>query len=91
MPSTLRAPTALQAPRASRAPPSPHTVLRQLLLPVILWAAVVTSAGRRAAERSAGPLAVLYASIPIWDHAIPLLQAMAARRIDHRRRCLSAS
>lgn len=52
-------------------------MLHQLLVPVIVWAAVLAAAGWRAARRALLPVAFLYFAIPIWEHALPVLQRMS--------------
>lgn len=48
----------------------------QLLLPAVLWLAVVAAAGLPLARHAAPPLAYLYFAIPVWDYLLPYLQRM---------------
>ena len=48
----------------------------QLLLPAVLWLAVVAAAGLPVARHAAPPLAYLYFAIPVWDYLLPYLQRM---------------
>lgn len=53
-------------------------LLQQLLLPIVLFLAVMAAAGLRVATLVAAPLAYLYFAIPIWEYAVPLLQKLTA-------------
>lgn len=53
-------------------------LLQQLLLPLILFLAVMAAAGLRVATLVAVPLAYLYFAIPIWEYAVPFLQKLTA-------------
>jgi exosortase A len=44
------------------------------LLPVLLWTCVLLVCGVRAARAAAFPLGYLIFALPVWDHAISLLQ-----------------
>jgi len=48
----------------------------QLLLPAILWLAVLAAAGDRVAKQVAAPLAYLVFAVPVWDYLLPALQQM---------------
>jgi len=48
----------------------------QLLAPVVLWSAVLTSSGWPIALRMAAPILALYLVIPAWEFLLPTLQAM---------------
>ncbi len=48
----------------------------QLLVPAVLWLAVLGVAGWPLARHAAAPLAYLYFSIPVWDYLLPYLQRM---------------
>jgi EpsI family protein len=50
--------------------------LQQLLLPVLLLAAIFAALGRQVARVLLLPLASLYFAIPIWDQLVPLLQGL---------------
>jgi EpsI family protein len=47
---------------------------KQILAPLILYLAVATGAGWRAAERVAAPIFYLYFALPVWDLIVPVLQ-----------------
>lgn len=50
--------------------------VQEVLLPAILFLAVATVAGWRAAGRLLFPLSFLYFAIPVWDYAVPVLQEL---------------
>jgi EpsI family protein len=43
-------------------------IAQQMLLPLLMWLALVAVCGRGAARAAALPLALLYFAIPIWDY-----------------------
>ena len=49
---------------------------KQALAPLILWLAVASGGGWRAAGSVAPPLFFLYFAIPVWELLVPVLQAM---------------
>lgn len=49
---------------------------KQLVAPVIIWLAIATAAGWRAAAAIDAPLLYLYFAIPVWSLIVPLLQSM---------------
>ncbi|MGQ0384051.1 MAG: exosortase C-terminal domain/associated protein EpsI [Gammaproteobacteria bacterium] len=49
-------------------------VVHQMLMPVVVWTAVLAGAGRTMARRLMLPTAYLFFAIPIWDYAVPVLQ-----------------
>ena len=49
---------------------------KQTLAPLIIWLAVASGAGWRAAIALAAPVFYLYFAIPIWEALVPLLQWM---------------
>jgi EpsI family protein len=51
-------------------------LLQQVLFPLVLGISVAAAAGWRIAMIVAPPLAYLYFGIPLWEHAIPVLQQL---------------
>lgn len=49
---------------------------KQAVAPVIIWLAVATASGWRAAATVSAPVLYLYFAIPVWDLLVPLLQWM---------------
>jgi exosortase len=58
-------------------------LLQQLLVPVVLELAVLTSLGWGIARVTLLPLAYLYFAIPIWEHFQPLLQWLTTWVAEH--------
>jgi EpsI family protein len=50
-------------------------VAHQALVPAVLWLAIWCSLGRRVAEATAVPMALLYSAIPVWHILVPALQS----------------
>jgi len=48
----------------------------QLLLPIIIWLAILSVFGRRLATSSIVPVGLLYSAVPVWHVTVPALQAM---------------
>lgn len=51
-------------------------IVQFMLLPALLLLACAAALGLRAALLVAGPVVLIYFAIPLWDYAIPLLQAI---------------
>jgi len=49
---------------------------KQMIAPVVIWLAVATGAGWRAAAAVAAPIFYIYFAIPVWELLVPILQAM---------------
>lgn len=52
-------------------------IVHQMLLPMILLAAVATALGGYTARRLVVPVGFLYFAIPIWDYLLPALQRIS--------------
>lgn len=52
-------------------------IVHQILLPVVLGAAVFAVTGWSVARQFAAPIAFLYFAIPVWEYALPTLQLMS--------------
>jgi exosortase len=53
--------------------------LQLLLLPLILYAALLAAFGRRMARAAAFPIAFLYFAMPLWGDINPFVQALSAK------------
>lgn len=51
-------------------------LMQQLLFPIVVLFAIWAAIGWNALRHAIPPIAYLYFAIPIWDHAIPLLQTL---------------
>ena len=51
-------------------------MLQQILIPLILWLAIVAGAGFAAGRVCAQPIACLYLVLPLWEYLVPLLQRL---------------
>lgn len=58
-------------------------LMQQLLLPPIAVLSVMAILGWRVARVVAAPILFLYYVIPVWDHLVPLLQAMTTWTTEH--------
>jgi EpsI family protein len=47
---------------------------QQILLPPIIWAAILATVGSAPARLALPPVLTLYFAIPVWDYAVPVLQ-----------------
>lgn len=52
-------------------------IMHQLLLPVVIWAAVLAACGPHVARRALVPVAFLYFAVPIWESLLPILQRVS--------------
>jgi len=52
-------------------------IAHQVMMPVVVWLAILAGAGWPVARRMIAPVAFLYFAIPVWDYAVPLLQRMS--------------
>lgn len=53
------------------------SIAQQLLLPVVLWLALLVALRWPVARRFLAPVALLYFAVPIWDSLLPLLQQLS--------------
>jgi EpsI family protein len=51
-------------------------LMQQLLCPIVVLFAIWAALGWNALRNVVPPIAYLYFAIPVWDHAIPVLQAL---------------
>lgn len=51
--------------------------VHQVLLPVVLWGALLATVGGRLARAAIAPIAFLYFAVPVWEYLLPALQHMS--------------
>jgi EpsI family protein len=52
-------------------------MVHQLLFPLIIWTAVWAAVGSRISRHAIVPIAFLYFAVPVWEHALPVLQRLS--------------
>lgn len=52
-------------------------IAHQVMVPVVVWLAILAGTGWPIARQMIAPVAFLYFAIPVWDYAVPLLQRMS--------------
>jgi EpsI family protein len=58
-------------------------MLQQIVFPIVLLMCIFSAFGPAVARITLFPVCFLYFAIPIWDHLVPLLQAMSTAVSEH--------
>lgn len=52
-------------------------ILHQMMVPAVLWSAILATTDPRVARRLLLPVAFIYFSIPVWEYLVPLLRQLS--------------